>query len=354
MTRNELINLAQSIYSSEDKVTRKLIRDAGVFDSLWEKEFGTWAEYLRQSEVSLDRLSTRTNYQLARHVSMDTIRVFDKQKEGLDEKYVKSSDARFQSILCGSDIHDKLCDPFYRRLFIDTARRLEPEKIVLAGDIFDLYEFSRYTKDPRKMEIVEAINWVCNFIKDLREASPNSEIVFISGNHENRLFKHLADNSPIMMQVLGDFHGMTISSVLGLDRYEVNYVSKDTFAVFNESDLRKEIAKNYYVAFDTVLFHHFPYAKTWGLPGINGHHHKHLVSHHFSATRGPYEWHQLGAGHVRQAEYCEGELWQNGFCIIHVDTHKKQCQFEYIDCSYDLCVVGGQAYVRTEDEIVKL
>jgi hypothetical protein len=354
MNRQELISLAKQIYSTNDKVTRKLVRDFGVNDSEWEKEFGTWTEFLRQSEISYDRLSSRTNLQLARHVSVDSLRVFDKQKDGLDEKYVKFNDSRFQSILCGSDIHDKLCDPFFRRLFIETARRLEPNKIVLPGDIFDLYEFSRYTKDPRKMEIIEAIKWVGDFIKDLREASPNSEITIISGNHENRLFKHLADNSPIMLQLLGDYHGMSISSILGLDRYEVNYISKDSFTVFNESDLRKEIAKNYYVAYDTVLFHHFPYARSWGLAGVNGHHHKHLVSHHFSALRGPYEWHQLGAGHVRQAEYCEGELWQNGFCIIHVDTHKKQCQFEYIDCSYDMCVIGGNSYTRFDNEIVKI
>ena len=239
-------------------------------------------------------------------------------------------------------------------MFIETAKRLLPDKIVLAGDIFDLYEFSRYNKDPRKLNIVGAIKWVNLFLRDLREASPNSEITLISGNHENRLFRFLADNSPIMIDLLGEYHGFTIPKLLGLDDNQINYISKDTLAVFNETNLKNEIAKNYYIAYDTVLFHHFPYAKNWGYAGINGHHHKHLVSHHMNAMRGPYEWHQLGSGHVRQAEYCEGEVWQNGFCVIHVDTHKNQCQFEYVDCTYDMCVVGGTIYTRTEDEVIKL
>lgn len=119
-----------------------------------------------------------------------------------------------------------------------------------------------------------------------------------------------------------------------------------------ESEVKQEIAKNYYLAYDTVLFHHFPYAKDWGYAGVNGHHHKHLVYHKFDALRGPYEWHQLGCGHIRNASYCEGEVWQNGFMLCHIDTHKKYVQFEYIDCTGHFCVIGGKTYVRAKDELI--
>jgi hypothetical protein len=83
---------------------------------------------------------------------------------------------------------------------------------------------------------------------------------------------------------------------------------------------------------------------THGIPGANGHHHKHLVRHAYSPHFGPYEWHQLGSGHRRQASYCAGEKWSNGFLLTHVDTHTKRSQFEYIDVSHGHAFVGGKLY----------
>lgn len=82
-----------------------------------------------------------------------------------------------------------------------------------------------------------------------------------------------------------------------------------------------------------------------GYPGTNGHHHKHLVSSHYSPIFGPYEWHQTGSGHTRHASYCAGEKWSNGFLIIHTDTHTRHSAFEYVDIR-DFAIVGGQWYRR--------
>jgi hypothetical protein len=242
--------------------------------------------------------------------------------------------------------------PIYRRLFIDTAKRVQPNRIVLAGDTFEMMEFSRYDKDPRKCDIVGSIKWVHDFLGDLRTSSPNSQIDMLAGNHDWRLHKVILGDVPHLLPILDEIAGISYASLLGLDKFECNYISKDDFRAFRETDIQKEIAKNYLICYDTVLFHHFPYAKTWGMPGVNGHHHKHLVTHHYSATNGPYEWHQLGSGHCRQAEYCEGEVWQNGFALCHVNTHSKQVQFEYIDCTYNHCVIGGQWYKRLPSEII--
>lgn len=60
--------------------------------------------------------------------------------------------------------------------------------------------------------------------------------------------------------------------------------------------------------------------RNMGLPGVNGHHHKHEVWGMFSPIYGPYEWHQMGAGHRRSASHCEGEKWHNGFALVNIDT----------------------------------
>ena len=152
------------------------------------------------------------------------------------------------------------------------------------------------------------------------------------------------------MTVLSDLHGMTIPDLLGLTKYEVNFVARADLSAFTETDIKKELHKNYAVLYDCVLFHHFPDGFSYGLPGANGHHHKHLVRSAYSPTYGSYEWHQLGSGHRRQATYCAGEKWSNGFLLAHVDTHTKRTQFEYIDVSHAHCMIGGLFYERMDGE----
>jgi predicted phosphodiesterase len=276
----------------------------------------------------------------------------NESKRSWEGRYISPDTARFQTALVGSDIHDKLCDPFYRRLFIDTAKRVQPQKIVLNGDIFDLTEFGKYTQDPRQYAPIERIKWVHAFLSDLREACPNAEIDFVEGNHEFRLLRHLTEATPALMTVLSDLHGMTVPQLLGLTKYEVNYIARMDLAAFNEADIRKELQKNYILLWDCLLFHHFPEGRNMGYPGANGHHHKHIVWNGYSPTFGPYEWHQLGAGHIRQASYCAGEKWSNGFLLCHVDTHTKRSQMEYIDCSHAHAFIGGRFYERKADELI--
>jgi predicted phosphodiesterase len=320
-----------------------------------EKHFGSWKEVVRSAGLEDNFYTQRIKTAISKFAQpSERLLKLDQEKASWEGTYTKPKTDRFQTILCGADIHDQLCDPFYRRLFVDTAKRVQPTKIVLNGDTFEMFEFSRYTKDPRKLDIVGSIKWVQEFLKDLRESCQEAEIVMVEGNHDLRVIKFLTETNPNLMPILADIHGMEFPQLVGIDKYEVNYIGKASLAVHKESDLKKEIAKNYYLAYDSILFHHFPYAKNWGYAGVNGHHHKHLVSHHYNALKGPYEWHQLGAGHVRQAEYCEGEVWQNGFILCHVDTHKKYNQFEYIDCTGEHCVIGGKWYSREPHEIVKV
>jgi hypothetical protein len=88
-----------------------------------------------------------------------------------------------------------------------------------------------------------------------------------------------------------------------------------------------------------------------GLPGVNGHHHKHVVWSEFNPVYGAYEWHQLGAGHKRSASYCEGEKWHLGFTIVNIDTHTRSVNFDYIPIT-DFAVSGGEWYYRNVNEQV--
>lgn len=166
-----------------------------------------------------------------------------------------------------------------------------------------------------------------------------------------RLVKHLADFSPATRAILGDLHGMSIGDLFGLKKFEINYVAKADLKAYSAKEHDRELENNYRVYYDNVLVHHFPHARNFGMPGVNGHHHAHQVWPMFNIHQGAYEWHQLGAGHKRSASYCEGEKWHNGFALIHVDTLTKSVNIEYVPVT-NMAVVGGKFYTREDHELI--
>lgn len=347
---NEMKRIAEA--NPEQFITRNFFRNhAECSESTWSRYFGTFREYKRKAGIVPSRHHHKMELQLATHSSMDTYREMSLDKSGWEEKYRKVDKKRFQTILVGSDIHDKESDPFWVRTFIDTAKRVQPEKIVLNGDVFDLPEFGKYTVDPRTWDVVGRIEWVHEFLRKLRENTPSAEIILIEGNHEYRLIRHLAEATPAMKAILADLHGFTIPKLLAIEEYEIVYIARADLATTTQLDLKSELKRNWMTLYDAVLAHHFPQGRDKGMPGWNGHHHKHIVWPSFSPSFGSFEWHQLGAGHRRKASYTDGEVWGTGFLLAHVDTERKHTAFEYIEIR-DHAVIGGKWYARTEREIV--
>lgn len=353
-TREECIDDLRSlaIANPERSIGRNYYRVHGKFaESVWSSWAGTFEEFKRQAGIKLSRQQHAHERHIAKHASVDHYRVMNVERQDWADKYVRTNNNRFKTILTCSDLHDVEIDPFYLRVLIDTAQRVQPDVIVLAGDIFDLPEFGKYGVDPREWDVVGRIKFAHEAILGpLRDVCPEAQIDFIEGNHEARLLRQLADATPALRAVLSDLHGFTVAKLLGLEKFEINYIAKADLAAFTKRDFEKELAQNYKVYFDTVLCHHFPHARNMGLPGINGHHHKHQVWSEFNPVYGAYEWHQLGSGHKRSASYCEGERWHNGFALVNVDTHTRSTAFDYISVT-DFAVAGGKWYHREPHEV---
>jgi len=352
-TREECINDLRSMAIAEpDRViTRNYYRINGKYcESVWSVWAGTFLEFKRQSGIILNRYQHGLERNIAKHASVDHYRATNIDRKNWHEKYIRENSNRFKTILTCSDLHDTECDMFYLRVLIDTAKRVNPDVICFVGDVFDLAEFGKYSVDPRDFDVVGRIKYVHEYIfAPLRHACPDVQIDFIEGNHEARLLRQLSDATPALRCVLSDLHGWTVSKLLGLDNFEINYIAKSDLGTFNQKEHNKELSKNYKIYWDSVLCHHFPFARNMGLPGVNGHHHKHEVWSYFNHTYGAYEWHQLGSGHKRSASYTEGEKWHNGFSLINVDTHTKSTNFDYVAIT-DFAVSGGKWYYRNEDE----
>jgi hypothetical protein len=337
----------------EDKViSRNYFRvHSEISESTWNRHFGTFHEFKRQAGIVLSRHAHGLERAIAKHASKDVQRRMNVEKSGWEDAYLRPSSKRFQTVLVASDIHDIECDPFWRRCFIDTAKRVQPEKVVINGDALDLPEFGKYGVDPREWDVIGRIKWLHAFLNDIRVSCPETEIIYIEGNHEARLIRHLGEATPALKVVLSDLHGFTVPRLLGLDAYQVNYIARMDLAAFSERDMKQELAKNYLVMYDCLMAHHFPEGRNMGVPGFNGHHHKHIVWPFYSPQFGSSEWHQLGCGHARAATYCAGEKWALGFMLCHVDTQKKHTQFEYVELR-DHAMIGGRFYERSADEMM--
>ena len=102
---------------------------------------------------------------------------------------------------------------------LEVARRYQPEKIVILGDLLDLPALSRWDVEPKhRHQTLTAVKAAHAFLKKLRVACTRSKIFLLEGNHERRLRDYLAKNAP---ELLG---ATSVPELLGLGVLEITYV----------------------------------------------------------------------------------------------------------------------------------
>lgn len=354
-TKDQCVDDLRQVQNSnpDSFISRNFYRVNGKYsDSTWNAHFGTFEQFKRSAGLQLSRSQHQLEKHIARHAHLDVYReFFDVEVAPWVGKYEKQhDDKRIKTVLFGSDFHDIEADPFVLSVFLDTAKRLQPDVVILGGDLYDEYEFSKYDLDPRAVNIRQRYDFVRErILKPLREAAPNAQIDLIIGNHEQRILKLLADRSPAM-KVLVDLMGITFSQLLGLDEWKINLISKSDFAAYNSKEMHAEVKKNYRKYFDTFVAHHFG-DEDYALSCISGHTHKPKLLTKANEAMGPI-W-NLTCGSICRIdqEYHQQKInAQNSFAIIHVDTFERQAVPEHILFTSKMAVVGGKYYFRTEDE----
>lgn len=332
-------------------ISRNFYRVKGTYsDSTWNQHFGTFAQFRRSAGLELSRSQQHLEKKIARHAHLDVYRkFFTEEVAPWVGKYEKNhDDGRIKTVLVGSDFHDTDCDLFALSVFIDTAKRLQPDVIVFNGDTYDQYEFSRYDQDPRQVNLKGRYDFVRNEIfNPIRAVCPNAQLDFIIGNHEQRILKLLADRSP-SMKVLVDFMGVTFSQLLGLDEHKINLISKGDFSAYSSKEMHDEVKKNYKKYFDTFICHHFG-DEDYALSSVGGHTHKPKLMTKANEAVGPIWSLTTGSMCKIDAEYHQQKVnAQNSFVIVHVDTWNRSAVPEHIMFGKEFCVVGGKYYYRPE------
>jgi hypothetical protein len=351
-TEDELIQILRTLKLEEPSkwITRAFFREATqIPDSAWTHIFGTFEEFARQAKFSVNRGAHRFEKKVAAHKSRDHYAEANERHHWAG-KYLKA-DGRIKTSVVFSDTHDLLIDPFYERVLVSSCAKIQPDRIIMNGDLFDLAEFGKYAVDPRKWDVVGRIRAVHKLMGELREVCPDAEFWFIEGNHEFRIIRHLQDQTPAMRAVLSDLHGWDTKKLLGIDVFEVNYVSKADLRASTVGEIKTQVQKNWHLFDDCYLVSHYKMLNR-GYDGTNGHDHKYQAWPVRRLNGGSGTWMQYGGGHVIDADYCDAEgLWNLGFGIVHTDSLHKSVNQQYIPIT-TIAEVGGEFYQREESEMV--
>lgn len=99
-----------------------------------------------------------------------------------------------------SDTHFPFEDKKAIKKVIALIKKEKPTHIVQAGDLLDMFSFSRYEKSINftnpKSELAQGLTRAKKFWADVRKAAPRAKRYQLIGNHEDRLSKYIAKNAP--------------------------------------------------------------------------------------------------------------------------------------------------------------
>jgi metallophosphoesterase superfamily enzyme len=106
---------------------------------------------------------------------------------------------------------------------------LQPELVVCVGDNIDFPEFGKYRLSPAFAGTTQAsIDRATVFAAEMRNAAPHAKIVWLAGNHEERLPNYILDNAKAAFGLRkGDtpksWPVMSVPSLCRFDEYKIQY-----------------------------------------------------------------------------------------------------------------------------------
>lgn len=111
----------------------------------------------------------------------------------------------------------------------EVARRAQADTIVLLGDMLDLTELT--LKYPKPLEVLgtaqPSILELAWWLRDLREKCPRARIVYVEGNHEQRLARMVTDKANVLQDLQGvsdKLPALSIERLLDLEGLAIEYV----------------------------------------------------------------------------------------------------------------------------------
>jgi len=215
----------------------KMLEDRGLDPSQWNIEQASVTEWEGPLKDGGSTTYHRANLVIKKKKSQKDIIVparidgWKPAKRNYKPSYLNENIAIF------SDHHAPYHDKNLHRLVIDWLEDNTPDTIVIAGDLLDFPDISRHRFDPAwSATTQECIDAGYKILRDYVEASPNSEFIYIEGNHENRLRNTLIDYARDLYGLrpgseedeIPEAAAFSLRHLLRLDELGIEYIGEDT------------------------------------------------------------------------------------------------------------------------------
>lgn len=205
-------------------------------------------------------------------------------------------------------------DPLAIATVIKSAITLQPDLIILAGDILDCTELHksqlarRAIRVPNRspLTIDQEIKVAHSLLSALRGGCPDSRIVYLEGNHEQRWNKVIANHLPHLADLCP-----SLPALLGLADLRIEWIPAGQafqeipgWAIFHGTRCSQHAGKL------AML--------DWGCSIMQGHSHRlKMYSQTFGNGRTVYGC-ECGHCHSTRASYTDREIpdWQQGFALL--------------------------------------
>jgi hypothetical protein len=338
--------------------SRARYREYGHFpEKLVTDVFGTHEEFRRASGLadsrqtrSLSRLIANTNH------AAEFKDYADKHLLPWRGKHERKVTGEVR-ILVGSDFHSQYVDPFALACFLETAKDVQPDIIVLNGDVVEFSGAGRWSKRPGLNLALQSEIDFCRreILRACREACPDAQIDWVVGNHEDRLTRFLADTA----RPLAGLDCLQFEKLFSLDPLEVNLVFGDSFLATTVGEQREDVNRTWKVYGGCyVVAHHTPGGQNpgkkqlqrFGMSGTSGHTHKASLYAEPSLASPHRDWSVTGmmAGQIVGRSYRDMPSgWTNGFVLATVLPDKGVVFQEPASIKAGVCTIAGMRFDET-------
>lgn len=184
------------------------------------------------------------------------------------------------------------------------TRAHKPHIVVVGGDVVDFYQLSRFDKNPtRALGLQDDIDAGKRFLAGVRKHAKHARILYLEGNHENRLTRWLWGPGAAVVKL----QGMSVPSLLRVAEHGIRYVESGVWQ------------------HKTLCFKHGHYVRSRagytataelqreGMSGCSGHTHR-IGEVSLTNRGGTYKWVEAGCLCQLTPEYMVGQTpdWQQG------------------------------------------
>lgn len=135
---------------------------------------------------------------------------------------VQRRDNNSEIAVVANDFHFPFHDNRVIKLWLAFLTHINPDHIIINGDLLDCYDASKFDKDPRRaLRLENEIEMGKDFFTTLRELFPRAHIVYIYGNHEYRFQSMIIRKAP----ELRNLKGMSLEEQMELDSLDIEIVN---------------------------------------------------------------------------------------------------------------------------------